>query len=335
MNYDFKIETVLEDELYTTPPLMKVLVAKVIGTKQDIPKIFRLTKNLVSNAELKHLRRIRDLENGDMECIICKLDTSDDIQDISKKFEEQFALENLFTNYHSQLVPSKAPRTEHQWAACTKLWPCKYAKSNYLIQCIEGTVFDSAERLVLKIIVDNLIEHFRALSANTYKSCAVIFRFDKVYGVGLTSSKVIEGNPTKHSPMLAIDSVAKNVGAGHWRHTNFDAAYGLAEKIQQQLGRHHHELQRHKMDPKFLPYLCTNYDIIVTEEPCMMCTMGLVQSRIRRLFYFDSRSIDSSMNMGQTCFPDGAIEQFLVHRDKNLNHRFEAWRIKLEAKPPT
>lgn len=321
-----KVEAVLEGELFTSPPLMKVVVAKLKGTKQDIPRAFKLTRDLVSNADLRHLRRVRDSENGQIECIIRKLDELEDQAKIVKDLEDRFSEEDLFEGYRSQLVPSKAPRTEHQWVACSQIWPCKYAKSNYLNQCIEGTVFEPAERLVLKTITGKLIEYLAG--KDSHHSGSVIFRFDKIYGVGLVNEKVIRSNFTKHAPIVAIDAVAFNAGAGHWNHSLEEDATELHRSIQQQLDEHLGELGDHKMDPKFLPYLCTNYDVLVTEEPCMMCSMGLVQSRIRRLFYFDLKSLKIDTNLKSFCYDDGAIERFLVHRDKNLNHRFEAWRIK-------
>lgn len=330
MDVNITIEAVLEEELYTVPALMPVLVAKVTGTKQDIPRIFQLTKDLVSQADLKHLRRIKDLDDGSMKCIICKIDPDEKETAIIQNIESRFAKEDLFEGYHCVRVPSRAPKTEHQWRACSKIWPCKYAKSNYLIECIKGTVFQPAERIVLKTIVKNLV---KCLSdGNRYQSGAVIFRYAKVFGCGLTCNEDIQCNPIRHSPMIAFDSVAKEAGSGHWVHTETESKK-LIDLIRNELGDYEVDLKDHQMEPGFLPYLCTNYDIVVTEEPCMMCTMGLVQSRIRRLFYIDLKSLNSIMSANRTCYDDGAIERFLVHRDKNLNHRFEAWRIKLEEVP--
>jgi tRNA-specific adenosine deaminase 3 len=37
--------------------------------------------------------------------------------------------------------------------------------------------------------------------------------------------------------------------------------------------------------PKTGPYICTGYDVYVTREPCVMCAMAMVHSRVRRVFY--------------------------------------------------
>lgn len=329
---DLKIEAVLEEELYTTPPMMQVVVAKLSGSKQDIPKAFNLTKHEASISELKHLRRVRNSQNGHMECILCKLNLDKD-QTIDEKLaeiRELYKSADIFTDYRVVLVPSSAPKTEHQLKACSTIWPCKFAKSNYLIQCIDGTVFDPAERKVLKIVVNSLLDHLNDNS--DFQSGAVVFRYAQVYGVGLSSNDLVKQNPVKHSPMVAVDSVAKNAESGHWKkmhsHNGSDI---LLKSIQDKL-KSQEDLKDHKIQDSFLPYLCTDYDIFVTEEPCMMCAMGLVQSRIRRLFYLDSSHLGQPPRGGcckRVCYPDRAIEDFLVHRDKSLNHRFEAWRIKL------
>lgn len=325
-NLDLNLEAVLEKELYTTPPLIPVIVAKIIGSNKEIPRVFRLTKDLCSTADLKHLRRVRDLPEDRIECIICRVHSTEksELNDKLKSVQHQFASECVFEDYRITHVPGSAPRTDHQFKACAKIWPCKFAKSNYLIQCIEGSVFNEAEKLVLRTIVDDLLRHIRQNDNNT-RAGAVVFRCAKIYGVGLSSPEVISQNPTKHSAMISIDSVATNAGAGHWRCQESDL---LLKSIQGKLDDER-ELDKHRIDVQFLPYLCTNYDIFVTEEPCFMCTMGLVQSRIRRLFYLDAMSIKKFTDCQQLCYPDRAIEEFLVHRDKNLNHRFEAWRITL------
>lgn len=329
MEHNFSIKAILEPELYTTPPLIPVAVARIIGTKKDIPKAFRLTKSL-STDDLKHLRRVRDLpDDSGLECILCKITTTsiDDQNEEIKKLESKFATEDIFSDYRITNVPSSAPRTEHQLKACGPIWPCKYAKCNYLIQCIEGTLFSDQEKLVIKIIINNLLNHIKDESNET-KAGAVVFRYAKVYGVGLSSLERMSENPVKHTTMLAIDDVAFNSGAGHWK---CSTGIGLLDCIQKQLDEHE-ELADHQIETNFLPYLCTDYDIFVTEEPCFMCTMGLVQSRIRRLFYLDKISIDKFARCQQLCYPDKAIEEFYVHRDKNLNHRFEAWRVTLDTR---
>ena len=68
------------------------------------------------------------------------------------------------------------------------------------------------------------------------------------------------------------------------------------------------------------PYLCTGYDCYTVHEPCAMCAMALVHSRIRRVIY---------------CVPDlqhGALGgSFRLHGQKSLNHHYQVYRFVSEA----
>ncbi|GLC34519.1 hypothetical protein PLESTB_001252400 [Pleodorina starrii] len=70
------------------------------------------------------------------------------------------------------------------------------------------------------------------------------------------------------------------------------------------------------------PYMCTGYDCFVVREPCIMCAMALVHSRVQRVIY---------------CRPDAAYGALggcrRLHACKSLNHNYEVYR--LELKRPT
>jgi tRNA-specific adenosine deaminase 3 len=70
--------------------------------------------------------------------------------------------------------------------------------------------------------------------------------------------------------------------------------------------------------PKTGPYICTGYDVYVTREPCAMCAMALIHSRVRRVFY--------------GCHsPQGALgTQVKLHILEGLNHHYEVFAGILE-----
>ncbi|KAJ2416590.1 tRNA-specific adenosine deaminase subunit tad3 [Coemansia sp. RSA 2530] len=64
-------------------------------------------------------------------------------------------------------------------------------------------------------------------------------------------------------------------------------------------------------------YLCEGLDVFASREPCVMCTMALVHSRIGRLFFL-SPSPSS-----------GGISRYSMHSYKSLNHHFSAFQCSI------
>lgn len=81
--------------------------------------------------------------------------------------------------------------------------------------------------------------------------------------------------------------------------------------------------------PVILPYLCTSYDVYSTNEPCVVCAMALVHSRIKRLFFLDLEQFNLNINQID-CMDDCAISKLQIHLKKGLNHHFEVFKVGLK-----
>ncbi|TNY20591.1 hypothetical protein DMC30DRAFT_352104 [Rhodotorula diobovata] len=62
------------------------------------------------------------------------------------------------------------------------------------------------------------------------------------------------------------------------------------------------------------PYLLTGLSVFLSHEPCLLCAMSLLHSRIKALYY-----VKRAPGAG------GAGSLYSVHEDGGLNHRFEVW----------
>ena len=110
----------------------------------------------------------------------------------------------------------------------------------------------------------------------------------------------VKTHPLRHAVLVAIDSVAQ-------LQRSVDSREDIDNKV------------------KTESYLCTGYDFYLNYEPCLMCAMALVHSRIRRLFFLES---DTSVGDDYCC--DRAITLHKFHLLPKLNHHFESWKITLE-----
>ena len=65
-------------------------------------------------------------------------------------------------------------------------------------------------------------------------------------------------------------------------------------------------------------YICTDFDVYLLHEPCLMCAMALLHSRVRRVFYIHK---GSGVLGGKT---------HRLHTLPTVNHRFKVYHFKKE-----
>lgn len=197
-------------------------------------------------------------------------------------------------------VPATMPRTVGQNRRARELWPCNFHPDKRLESLLAGEHFDQLQLAT----VDG---HMRAAleCARTGGVGAVVVDPLRDGGrVVARSGDFRDAHPVKHAVMCAVDMVAKGQGGGSWDR-NRDRCGTAASNAAAADG----------------PYLCTGYDVYVTREPCVMCSMALVHSRAKRVFY----GCDNGDGCGGL-----AGRPVSVHLLKGINHRFEVFAGVLE-----
>ncbi|XP_013381410.1 probable inactive tRNA-specific adenosine deaminase-like protein 3 [Lingula anatina] len=127
------------------------------------------------------------------------------------------------------------------------------------------------------------------------------------------SSKEKRSQNEEKKPVLHLDNDIKNETGIH--NTSEDEITRRQEKVVT-LNKNETETKDKATEnkEKTAPYLCTGYDLYVTREPCVMCAMALVHSRISRVFY-------------NTASESGALgTKYKIHVQKGLNHHFEVYK---------
>lgn len=102
-------------------------------------------------------------------------------------------------------------------------------------------------------------------------------------------------HPLQHSVMVAIDHLSSN---SIYQRENLLLKYVETNKTKES-------------------YLLNGCSIYLTDEPCVMCAMALLHSRIENVFYLNSNPTFGSL---------GSI--YKLHLLKKTNHRFNVYQLK-------
>ncbi|KAJ1994242.1 tRNA-specific adenosine deaminase subunit tad3 [Coemansia spiralis] len=236
-----------------------------------------------------------------------------------------------------QKVPSFPPYTKEQFDEWKQLWPVAYRP---LVQ-LKPVQLDDDERAYIN---ENLsvVSQLQAKSdSEGNRGSAVIVGSPKareaiVQSTDMTHTLV---HPLKHAVMCCISKIAdieldkKKQGCFGDQCTN-DNTNDQSEVQLVPAKRAHtpdiagtplvteqissaNDIEDNAME--FTSgYLCGGLDVFSSKEPCVMCCMALVHSRIGRLFFIDPSE-------------SGGISYYSINSRKALNHNFTAFQCTLTS----
>ncbi|XP_008835351.1 probable inactive tRNA-specific adenosine deaminase-like protein 3 [Nannospalax galili] len=216
-------------------------------------------------------------------------------------------------------IPARPPLTWSQFEEARAHWPTSFHEDKQVTSALTGQLFSPQERAAIQNHMEQAVHAAQQAAAQGLRAVGAVV-VDPTSGHVLAMGHDCSGvaSPLLHAVMVCIDLVAQGQGRGACDLSAHPAcSFAPATVVQGACVGSVRKLDTDEEEDG-LPYVCTGYDLFVTREPCVMCAMALVHSRIQRVFYGAPS-------------PDGALgTRFRVHARPDLNHRFQVFRGILE-----
>jgi tRNA-specific adenosine deaminase 3 len=204
-------------------------------------------------------------------------------------------------------IPFLPPLNEEQYESCKKYWPIYYHPTS------DSSMAYTHSQIEIESI-NYIFEKFLNLNEN-YGVFSVLF--DPLSQTIIERSNEDDlTNTINHSVMQIINSFSKKRIIVNSR---------VEEKIESKDCLDSEILLGQKScssncdydfnDPN--QYYLENLYLITFKEPCFMCAMALVHSRIKRIYYFEDNTLD------------GAMKSLIKINNYNLNHNYLIFKVKI------
>lgn len=254
---------------------------------------------------LQHIKRIKKIMNKDgdkllLKCILCSTEFSDVKEEIAQLIS--FPYDNLSCETK---VPREGPQEKDQlreWSE--KYWPLVW-NGNPNDQILNDSVFVMEDiNFYLKLITSRAKEIRSSTGQMPIITAFVDPRSNAKRKYILVEDERIHNKteglalPIDHSIMVGIQKIAQ-----------MEKSDRANQKIVQN-------------------YLCLDFDVYTTHEPCSMCSMALIHSRIKRCIFI------KDMNKTGSFLPTSG-DSYCMHANKKLNFKYEVFQwIGSEYKVP-
>ncbi|KRZ66817.1 putative inactive tRNA-specific adenosine deaminase-like protein 3 [Trichinella papuae] len=241
----------------------------------------------------KHLKRVRGTQPFTILLApVCETDENK----LSKAecFSDLAKLKLLKIN-----VPKYPPLTRSQYEAAMLIWPVAFHPNKRIANLMDLSIFSNADVFNANRYMRMCIDSAKKVEGQVGVGCAIVEPKTGTV-ISVANNSLTSENPIQHAVMCAIDLVAE-----------FQGGKPLSRQCS---GVLHAEKDKLSPSSGSCFYLCTGFDCYVTREPCAMCSMALLHSRIRRVFY------------GYPVNHGALGSAAMIHILKSSNHRFDVFK---------
>lgn len=319
------LQPVLAEDLVQDTPLTSVYVDTVTNAKY-ISKIVVEINSKFPVPELNHLKRIKNRQ-----VLLFPTKAAQSAESVHAILKARnFDTSLLQNKIEIAKVAAVPPKTRKQYEKIKSYWPCNFHSDKYLERLSTNTLFDACQLKQHATYMKIAIDVAKFTKKPTEIGVVIVDpKINSIVAVGFDQTDV---NPTQHPVMVAIDNVSLTQNGGAWSKpkkqpennldrngTPDDVHAHLKRKYDVGFGARIFKTKSEIESAEDGPYLCTGYYAYVTREPCVMCCMALIHSRIKRVFY--GRRFENGGGLGSLC---------KIHVVKDLNHHYEAFAGLLE-----
>ncbi|XP_044738812.1 probable inactive tRNA-specific adenosine deaminase-like protein 3, partial [Chrysoperla carnea] len=300
--------------------------------KKQKSLVIKKLNEILPILELKHLKR---LKNNTI--LLTLID-----EKWSLDYLKEFLIKNCLNNFnlsdvYTTEVPKYAPKVRKQFDIANEVWPCNFHPNKYYEKLVSNILFSDTELsthvqfMRVAIEVSNFVKEFDNIKGSPRGVVITDPTTNSIVAIGYDNRL---NHKLQHSILIGIDYVARTQNGGAWNFSDHfinqknnvnNGTSGVPILIKQHLcskfnnlkfNSNEEDVTKSSIDVKVSPtvsYLCTGYDVYVTHEPCFMCSMAIVHSRAKRVFY------------GVPTLNGALGTKIKLHTNSDLNHRFEVF----------